>query len=131
ARLVAAEAALAAGDPADAAADAEGLLDHDPYDEAALRVLMRAHAASGRPASALAAYARLRERLATDLGVDPVRETEHPHPAILLGDPLSEATPTSAAAAGLVGRDEPLAALDRSLARAAAGEAVLTVVEGE
>ena len=63
ARWIGAEAALAAGDRGDAAALAEGALDHDPYDEAALRVLMRAYAAAGRPASALAAYARVRERL--------------------------------------------------------------------
>jgi len=131
ARLVAAEAALAAGDPADAAGAAEGALDHDPYDEAALRVLMRAHTAAGRPASALAAYARLRERLAEDLGVDPVRETEDLHTAILLGDAVAEAPPAPTTQGGLVGRDEPLAALDRSLARAASGQATLTVVEGE
>ena len=47
-------------------------LDHDPYDEAALRSLMRAHVALGRPASALAAYAEVRARLAEDLGVSPV-----------------------------------------------------------
>ena len=57
ARVLTAEAALAGGRPGDAAAAAEVALDHDPYDEAALRVLMRAHAAAGRPASALAAYA--------------------------------------------------------------------------
>ncbi|MDQ1567809.1 MAG: hypothetical protein QOF96_2689, partial [Actinomycetota bacterium] len=137
ARLVAAEAALAAGDPADAAGVAEGVLDHDPYDEAALRVLMRAHAAAGRPASALAAYARLRERLVEDLGADPVPETEALHTAILLGDfaaaaaPAAPARSAAAAAAGIVGRDAPLAALDRALARAASGEATLTVVDGE
>ena len=133
ARLVVAEATMAAGNPADAAVAAEGVLDHDPYDEAALRVLMRAHASSGRPASALAAYARLRERLAEDLGVDPVPETEALHTAILLGAP----TPGIAAswdpvpAAGIVGRDRQLAALDSALARAASGQATLAVVEGE
>jgi len=84
ARLLAAEAALAAGQPSDAAADAERVLDHDPFDETALRVLMRAHAAAGRPASALAAYARVRRRLNADLGVGPTRETEELHTAILL-----------------------------------------------
>ena len=86
ARLIGAEAALAAGDRGDAAALAEGALDHDPYDEAALRVLMRSYAAAGRPASALAAYARVRGRLSEDLGVDPGRETEELHTAILLDD---------------------------------------------
>ena len=66
--------------------DGRRRLDHDPYDEAALRVLMRAYAAAGRPASALAAYARVRERLSEDLGVDPAPETEELHTLILLGD---------------------------------------------
>jgi DNA-binding SARP family transcriptional activator len=132
ARLVAAEAALVSGDPAEAAVAAEGALDHDPYDEAALRVLMRAHTAAGRPASALAAYARLRERLAEDLGVDPVRETEDLHTAILLGRPVVEAGSGPVPATGIVGRDEPLAALDRALDRTALGRAAtLMVVEGE
>ena len=107
AQLLAAEAALAAGQPADAASDAERVLDRDPYDEAALRLLMRAHAAAGRPASALAAYARARERLAEDLGVDPTRETEDLHTAILLA-------PTEAPIrrSAIAGRERELAALD-------------------
>lgn len=107
ARLLAAEAALAAGQPGDAAADAERVLDHDPYDEAALRVLMRAHAAAGRPASALAAYARVRERLADDLGVGHTQETEELHTAILLAP---DAAPVRRVT--LAGRARELATLD-------------------
>lgn len=107
ARLLAAEAALAGGRPADAASDAERVLDRDPYDESALRVLMRAHAASGRPASALAAYARARTRLGEDLGVGPTGETEDLHTAILLGpDHPSDHRRL------LVGRSRELAALN-------------------
>lgn len=58
ARRVAVDAALAAGDPTGAAVLAEQALAEDPYDEVVLRALMRAHLAAGRPASALAAYAR-------------------------------------------------------------------------
>ncbi len=118
ARLLAAEAALAAGQPGDAAAEAERILDHDPFDEAALRALMRAHAAVGRPASALAAYARVRERLTTDLGVDPSRETEELHTAILL---TPDATPVRRVA--LAGRGRELATLDTNDGS--------TVIEGE
>lgn len=118
AHLLAAEAALAAGQPADAAADAERVLDRDPYDEAALRVLMRAHAAAGRPASALAAYARVRERLGEELGVDPTRETEDLHTAILLAPDDAPARRTT-----LVGRARELAVLDTSNAS--------IVIEGE
>ena len=52
-RRLAATSALAAGQVGVAAAYATEALRHDPYDEAALRTLMRAHAAAGRPASAL------------------------------------------------------------------------------
>lgn len=83
ANLVAAEAALLLGDPLGAAAAASLGLDHDPYDEAALRALMRAHATAGRPASALAAYATVRRRLADDLGVSPDPLTEALHQQLL------------------------------------------------
>lgn len=79
ARAVALEAALTAGDHGGAAALAESALGHDPYDEVALRALMRAHLVARRPASALAAYARVRHRLAEDLGVPPTAETESLH----------------------------------------------------
>ena len=84
--------------PAPSALAARGL-DHDPYDEAALRSLMRAHVALGRPASALAAYAEVRARLAEDLGVSPAAETEALHSEILL----------ARARAGAGGRQPPAA----------------------
>lgn len=92
--LVAAEAALATGDPWGAAAAASMGLERDPYDEASLRALMRAHAASGRPASALAAYAQARRRLADDLGVSPSAETEALHRELLGAErPLPRGAP--------------------------------------
>ncbi len=96
AALVAAEAALAVGDAWGAAAAASIGLERDPYDEAALRALMRAHAAAGRPASALAAYAEVRARLVEDLGVSPSPDTETLHQS-LLGEekPASGAGPAS------------------------------------
>jgi DNA-binding SARP family transcriptional activator len=133
-RLVGAEAALAAGDAPSAAAIAEGGLDADPYDEACLRLLMRAHAAAGRPASALAAYARVRAAAAADLGVDLTRETEDLHTAILIGsgdEERAEAAAVDLSRPMLAGRHGALAALDAVLGRATAGDAVLTVVEGE
>jgi DNA-binding SARP family transcriptional activator len=93
---VAAEAALAVGDAWGAAAAASVGLERDPYDEAALRALMRAHAAAGRPASALAAYAEVRARLADDLGVSPSPETEALHRS-LLGEERATAATTSSA----------------------------------
>lgn len=87
ARSVAAEAGWQSGDLAAAAGFAEALLDDDPYDEGALRLLMRAHGAAGSPAAALAGYARVRVVLADELGVSPSPETEALHEAILLGEP--------------------------------------------
>jgi DNA-binding SARP family transcriptional activator len=87
-RSIAAEAALRVGDPLGAVAAASEALQHDPYDEAALRNLMRGQVALGRPASALAAYAAARARLVEDLGVSPDPATEALHAAILRGDAL-------------------------------------------
>ncbi|MEO7428993.1 MAG: bacterial transcriptional activator domain-containing protein, partial [Acidimicrobiales bacterium] len=81
--LVAADAALQSGDALGAMAAASSSLVHDPYDEAALRALMHANVALGRPASALGAYAVLRARLAADLGVSPSPQTEALHNGIL------------------------------------------------
>ena len=53
ARRSGAEAALDAGDHAGAALLAQGALDHDPFDEVLVRILMRGLVGSGRPASAL------------------------------------------------------------------------------
>lgn len=120
-----AEASLAAGDPAGAADLAEACLTRDAYDEAALRTLMRAHVAAGRPGSALAAYARARQRLAEDLGVDPSAETEALHTEILLAP--AQVTPVALAATPeLAGREAALAGLDRALGRGG-----LFVVSGE
>ncbi|MFO6454131.1 MULTISPECIES: BTAD domain-containing putative transcriptional regulator [unclassified Aeromicrobium] len=57
--------------------------DADPYDEAAVRTLMRAEAAAGRHARALQAYEDLRIRLAEDLGSDPDLRTRALHESLL------------------------------------------------
>lgn len=135
ARRVAVDAALAVGDVDAAVALAEGLLAADPYDEAVLRSLMRAHLVVRRPASALAAYSRQRERLAADLGVPPTRETEALYAEALQaadGDSVIIPQPTSSPAERLiVGRELHLAALDDSLAAVTAGETQLVVVRGD
>lgn len=120
ARLIAAEGAARAGEHGAAGALAEVALAHDPYDEPALRVLMRALTAAGRSASALAAYGRVRARLAEDLGVSPSAETESLHDAVLLqGDrPVDASAPTPPP---MVGRDAEVVRLDRVLARAIGG----------
>jgi DNA-binding SARP family transcriptional activator len=128
ARSILAEAALLTGDPSAAAAAAADALDDDPYDEAALRTLMRSHVALGRPASALAAYARVRERLGDDLGVDPSPETEELHTAILRGETAPAASPVTRA---MVGRDDELALLRDAYERVIAGGTGGVLIEGD
>jgi DNA-binding SARP family transcriptional activator len=145
AHLLGAEAALAVGDHGAAAAGASRALDVDPFDEASLRVLMRAHVAAGRPSSALGAYARTREVLAEELGASPDPATEALHTAILRADEDRSAVVGGSGGAGpdaltlgppvggLVGRRDERAWLDRQLdaVRAGAGAGRLVVVEGE
>lgn len=83
ARIAVAEAAYQAGDLTTAAATAEAAADADGLDEAAYRTVMRAYAAAGEPARALAAFERLRRTLAIELGVHPARPTRELHVAIL------------------------------------------------
>ena len=127
-RRVAATAALATGQVGDAAAYATEALRSDPYDEAALRTLMRAHVAAGRPASALAEFARVRELLVEELGVDPAPETRALHEELLRDEPVPAPAPEPRS--GLVGRVGELRALDAELERSQAG-ARFVLVSGE
>ena len=97
ARQVAAAVLLEAGDWMAAADVATAAVQADGYDEASLRVLLRAYVAGGRVAAALAAYAQARERLAAELGTDP---SPRPSPCI----------PPSCAASCPPRRRRPLAA---------------------
>jgi DNA-binding SARP family transcriptional activator len=73
---VRAHVALGRRDPTGARTDAELVVELEPYRETGHVLLMRAHAAAGNPAQALAAYERLRARLADELGTTPSPETE-------------------------------------------------------
>jgi DNA-binding SARP family transcriptional activator len=130
-RLAAATALLEAGDWMAAADAASAALERDPYDEAALRVLLRAYVMGGRVAGALASYASARDRLAEELGTDPSPETAALYTAILRGELTAPARPPPAAATGLVGRDDELAYLDTIAARARGGSVEVIVVDGE
>ena len=130
ARQVAAAALLDAGDWMAAADAAATALEHDPYDEAALRVLLRAQVMGGRVAAALAAYAQARERLADELGTDPSPETEALQLAILRGELAPPGPAPAPASPGLVGRDEELGYLDTVAVRARSGVEVV-VIDGE
>ncbi len=83
ARLAAAEAAVAMGDPRPALRFAAAAIAADPLDEAAYRWYMSASDAAGEPAKALTAYATLQARLSAELGADPAPQTRQLHLAIL------------------------------------------------
>jgi DNA-binding SARP family transcriptional activator len=133
ARRTAALAFAASGNwhaAADLAAEALG---RDPFDEEALRLLMRWNVSAGRDASALAAYAETRRRLADDLGVGPAPETEALHTAILRGElrAVTSSRPSPADDAALVGRELELRRLDTAVGAAADGNVQIVLVRGE
>jgi len=70
------ESALVMGNVVDAAIDAELAISLEPFAETSYVLLMRAHAAAGNRARALATYDRLRRTLADELGADPSAATE-------------------------------------------------------
>ena len=130
ARLVAATALLEAGDWMAASDAAAAAAERDPYDEAALRVLLRGYVMGGRVAGALATYATARERMADELGIDPSPETTALYTAILRGE-LTVPDRPSPATRGLVGRDDELAYLETIGTRARGGCTEIVVVDGE
>jgi DNA-binding SARP family transcriptional activator/tetratricopeptide (TPR) repeat protein len=143
ARLAAAEAALATGDPRRASRHASAAMAADPLDEAAHRWYMSASAAAGEPARALSAYAALSERLSDELGTGPAAQTRQLHLAILDGQPAPAtpaptpdgpqrpAPPVAAGPAVLAGRDAELAVLRAAWQAAEKGEPGLVVIAGE
>jgi tetratricopeptide (TPR) repeat protein len=131
ARRVAATALLEAGDWVTAADAATAALERDPFEEAALRVLLRAYVMGGRVGAALAAYAGTRERLADELGTDPSPETAALHTAILRGELAAPPPLPVARTIGLVGRDNELAYLDAVATRACGGSGEVVVIDGE
>ncbi len=128
--LVAATALLEAGDWLAACDAASAAIERDPYDEAALRLLLRGYVAGGRVAAALAAYANARARMADDLGTDPSPETAALYTAILRGE-LTAGPGPGPGGSGLVGRDDELACLEAIAARARGGSTEVAVVDGE
>jgi DNA-binding SARP family transcriptional activator len=69
---------------------ARRLMAHAPLAETGHRLLMRALAARGDAAAALAAYDQLRQLLRDELGVSPCPATQALHARLLRGQPLDE-----------------------------------------
>lgn len=111
------------------------LLVRHPLRESLWSHLITAYAVTGQTAEALAAYADLRERLATELGADPGPALQALHEAILHGDPVPVADGRETAGArspfpvcqlppaipDLVGREEVVAELTGAIAGGAGG----------
>jgi predicted ATPase/DNA-binding SARP family transcriptional activator len=88
------EADLALGRAREVVPELAALVGEHPLDERLSRQLIVALHQAGRQAEALAAYQRLRTRLADDLGLDPSPETQAAHLAVLRGEaPAAEVAP--------------------------------------
>ena len=92
---------LALGHHHEVIGELESLTTADPLRERLWGMLMLALYRSGRQADALAAYARARDLLSEQLGIDPSRGLQRLHARILAQDPgLSVASGHAAAASG-------------------------------
>lgn len=90
ARIAAARDALVACEPASALRHAEAALQSTPFSEGAHRIVMLADYVLGLDDLALAAFARCRDVLGAQLGVDPTSETVQLAAAIDAGAPVCE-----------------------------------------
>ena len=82
-RLLTAEAALGSGAPRETVELARRCRDADPFDELALRLVLRGLAASGQVAAALSTYLAALAQLRAELGTGVSRETEELYLALL------------------------------------------------
>ena len=126
--------ALTALEPAEAASVAEVSVAAHPFDEQAVRSLMRALVADGRAAAALTAYDDLVARLREDLGTTPDHETADLHLSVLREAALPAEAPATHHVDRplLVGREHELAQAERAWAGLASpGRPRLLLVEGE
>ena len=121
-------------EPAGAARVAAESVAADPFDEQAVRTLMRALVADGRASAALAAYDDLASRLREELGTSPDRESVDLHVSVLREADLPAEAPTRTPVERtlLVGREPELARAERAWAGlGAASTPALVLVEGE
>jgi DNA-binding SARP family transcriptional activator/tetratricopeptide (TPR) repeat protein len=146
------EADLAAGRHADVVSESEALVRAEPLRERPRAQLMLALYRSGRQAAALDAYRAAREALVTELGIEPGKELQRLHQAILDQDPTLDLVPRhgetvrpptageggagegarrESAARDFVGRERELSELRTALERAVAGGGSIYMLGGE
>ncbi|MFC7529219.1 tetratricopeptide repeat protein [Actinoplanes sp. GCM10030250] len=114
------------------------LLAEHPLHEGLSATLMRALAATGRPAQALAVYARTRQRLVAELGAEPGAELRAVHQSLLREENTVDRAPAvvpaqlPSAVRGFTGRVRELVQLDAVLAehRDDPSSVMLAVVSG-
>jgi hypothetical protein len=94
------EASIADGSGSELVAELHRLTDSYPLRERFWQLLMRALDASGRPAEALAAYARAREVIADELGADPGPDLQRLHLRLLARENTVGAAAVAPPAAG-------------------------------
>jgi predicted ATPase/DNA-binding SARP family transcriptional activator/tetratricopeptide (TPR) repeat protein len=93
-----AQAAVTTGHAREVISELEHLAITHPLRERMHELLIRALAADGRQAEALAAYERVRATLADELGTDPGTRLREVHVAVLRGDALDPAPATTVSA---------------------------------
>ena len=142
----------AAGQAPAALQAALSLIERDPLREDAHRLVMRVYARQGRRNAALEQYARCRDFVQAELGVEPTTETNELYQSILTGRfavqplpvPVSAAEPPAlsisvaghnplelAAPSVLVGRDGELTLLYQRWQQARSGRSQLVLLYGE
>jgi hypothetical protein len=97
-------ARLRLGDVGDVIGELEGAVAAYPFQEGLWSLLITALYRAGRQADALATYRRVKDRLATELGLDPGPELQRLEQRILLQD---ESLAVSPRAGQLLDRDRP------------------------
>jgi DNA-binding SARP family transcriptional activator/tetratricopeptide (TPR) repeat protein len=127
ARLLAADAALRSGSAWEAVELAARVREDDPYDEAALRLQLRALAATSRAAVAVTTYLETARLLRDELGTEPEAATEQVYLELLREQPPERPAERSR---DLPGRAHELDQLATAWHAAESGTAGLVVVEG-
>lgn len=126
-----AEALVAIGAWDRAAADLEGLVASHPLRERAVGQLMRAYQASGRQADALRVYARYRDHLAEETGLDPSEDLRKAQSTILEGTGIGSVPAARGYALGEVIGAGAFATVHRATQPGVGREVAIKVIRAE